>query len=226
MKNALARWICLFSGIASIVFFLLHDALGVMNYPGYEWLRQAVSNLTATTSPSFSTATRFGSIFIMMACLSAALVFLQTRGRGNKRLQLGTALFPLTICVMGVGYALFPLDQPGYGGEAGGSFNDFVHFYVVTGLLVVLGVASLVTIALSGLRENGVKWISAVACVAILGLVLAVVGLVVWGVDVGRFGLLERIGIYGAVLFQTVLGVYVFMNRQPPKAEKAEKINA
>ena len=216
MKRSLSRWLCLFSGCASVVFFFLHDSLGIMSLPGYEWTRQAVSNLTATTSPSFPVSTRFAAIFIMTACVCAVLVFIQTRGRGNLRLQRGTALFSLMICVMGVGYALFPLDQPGYGGQPGGSFNDLMHFFVVTGLLVCLGSAALIFIALSGLRENGVRWLSITACAILLGLLSAVFGLALWGVDVGLFGLLERIGIYGAVCFQTLLGIYVFVGKQPP----------
>jgi len=219
----LSLWFCLFSGIASFVFFTLHDTLGIYNYPGYEWARQAVSNMTATGSPSFTTSTRFAAVFIMTACMCAMLVFLQSRGRGNRRLQQGTALFSATIFAMGVGYALFPLDKPGYGGEPGGSANDFIHFFVVTGLVALLGVAALVLIALSGLRKGGVKWLSIVACTALVALLGALVGLAIWGVDVGLFGLFERIGIYGAVAFQALLGIYVFSDRQPPQKKGAKK---
>ena len=215
VKKSQPQWLCLFSAIACIVFFTLHDTLGMYNYPGYEWARQAVSNMTATESPSFTTSTRFAAVFIMTACLCATLVFLQTRGRGNRRLQRGTTLFSATICTMGVGYALFPLDKPGYGGEPGGSVNDFIHFFVVTGLVALLGLSALALIALSGLRENGARWLSIVACVAMAGLLSALVGLVIWGVDVGLFGLFERIGIYGAVVFQALLGIYVFSDRYP-----------
>ena len=215
MKRTATDWLCLFSAIACLLFFVLHDTLGIYNYPGYEWARQAVSNMTATGSPSFTTSTRFAAVFIAAACVCAALVFLESRGRGNRRLQQGIALFSVTICTMGVGYALFPLDQPGYGGEPGGSTNDIIHFFVVTGLVALLGLAALSLIALSGLRKNGVRWLSIVACVATVGLLGALVGLVIWGVDVGLFGLFERIGIYGAVIFQAVLGLYVFFDKQP-----------
>jgi len=219
MRKTLIQRLSLITAISCFIFFLLYDLMSIMNYPDYEWMRNAVSNLTAKTAPSFAIAMRYGSVFMMLVCLCAVLVFLQTRGRGNRRLQRGIALFSLAICVMGVGYALFPLDEPGYGGEPGGSANDFVHFYVVTGLLFLIGGVALATIALSGLREDGVRWISITACGTMLGLLLAGVGLVVWGVDGGLFGLLERIGVYGAVLFQAVLGIYVFRDRQPPREE-------
>ena len=39
-------------GIANAVFYLLHDIIGAMNYPGYKWMEQAVSDLTAEDSPA------------------------------------------------------------------------------------------------------------------------------------------------------------------------------
>ena len=39
-------------GIANAVFYLLHDIIGGLNYPGYNWMEQAVSDLTAVDSPA------------------------------------------------------------------------------------------------------------------------------------------------------------------------------
>ena len=42
MKNKkLINWLCL-SGVLSIVFYLLHDIIGAINYLGYNWLSQTV----------------------------------------------------------------------------------------------------------------------------------------------------------------------------------------
>ena len=43
MKNKkLINYLCL-SGILSIIFYVLHDVVGAMNYPGYNWMSGAVS---------------------------------------------------------------------------------------------------------------------------------------------------------------------------------------
>lgn len=43
----LCRRFCL-SGMIGAVFYLLHDVVGAGSYPGYNWMSQAVSDLTAT----------------------------------------------------------------------------------------------------------------------------------------------------------------------------------
>ena len=61
MKNLkLINLLCL-CGVISIVFYLLHDIIGAINYPGYNWMSQAVSDLTAADAKSFVVAS--GLIF-------------------------------------------------------------------------------------------------------------------------------------------------------------------
>jgi hypothetical protein len=40
------------TGIIGAFFYTLHDFIGRYNYPGYKWLEQAVSDLTAVNAPS------------------------------------------------------------------------------------------------------------------------------------------------------------------------------
>ena len=49
--KTIGRWALVF-GLFSILFYFLHDIIGAQHYPGYEWMRQAVSDLTATDAPS------------------------------------------------------------------------------------------------------------------------------------------------------------------------------
>ncbi len=63
MKNkSLINWLCL-SGILSVIFYILHDIIGAMNYPQYDWLSQAVSDLTAKDAPSFVIASGYVSTY-------------------------------------------------------------------------------------------------------------------------------------------------------------------
>ncbi len=44
-KESQKYWI-LICGILNVVFYLLHDCIGARFYPGYNWMAQAVSDLT------------------------------------------------------------------------------------------------------------------------------------------------------------------------------------
>jgi len=53
MRNRnLTNWFCL-SGVIALVFYILHDVVGAMHYPNYDWMSQAVSDLTAVNAPSW-----------------------------------------------------------------------------------------------------------------------------------------------------------------------------
>ena len=45
------QWLALM-GVVGTIFYFLHVILGEINYPGYQPLAQAVSDLTAATAPS------------------------------------------------------------------------------------------------------------------------------------------------------------------------------
>ena len=74
MKNIkLINYLCLCS-VLSILFYLLHDIIGALNYPGYNWMKQAVSDLTAADAPSFVVASGFTTVYKILHCLALVLV--------------------------------------------------------------------------------------------------------------------------------------------------------
>jgi hypothetical membrane protein len=56
------NWLCL-SGVAACVFYFMHVFIGAANYPGYDWVKQAVSDLTAEGSASYMVATRYTTLY-------------------------------------------------------------------------------------------------------------------------------------------------------------------
>lgn len=72
-KKTLSNWLCL-SGILSIIFYLLHDIIGAMNYPGYNWLSQAVSDLTATDATSFVIASGYVTVYKIFRLFSDFII--------------------------------------------------------------------------------------------------------------------------------------------------------
>lgn len=216
-RISLSRWLCL-SGVVSAVFYQLHVGLGSRAYPSYDWLRQAVSDLTAFSAPSYAVASRLTTVYGLFSCLCAAIICV-VLGRGlNKALRLGIALFAVMTWLSGLGYALFPLSAPGYGGE----FQDIMHAYVVTGGVAGLSVISMVLIIAGGLRKkSGLRSLAVCACAALLLMMAGGIGM---GAFPAYFGLFERFNVYSAVIFNAVLGVYGFLGKLSSQEEgKFEK---
>ena len=91
-KKKLINWLCL-SGILSVIFYLLHDVIGTMNYSGYNWMSQAVSDLTATDSPSFVIASGYVTVYKILNCLCCALLCTLIKHEKSKTLRIGVYLF-------------------------------------------------------------------------------------------------------------------------------------
>ena len=203
MKNRrLINYLCL-SGIISIVFYLLHDIVGSMNYPGYSFMSQAVSNLTATDSPSFVVASGFVTVYKIFNCLCCALLCILVKNENKKSFKLGVYLFSIMNFISAMGYALFPLSSAGYDG----SKQSFIHVYVLTTLVVLLSIISLVLISIGSFKSNH----KLLGLLAIISLLLMFVG-AVGSANVSKeiFGIIERFSTYSAVIFTGILGLYGF----------------
>ena len=200
-KRKLTNYFCL-SGVIGLVFYLLHDVVGAMHYPDYDWMSQAVSDLTATDAPSFVVASGLSSIYGIFSCLCCAMVCVVVQGKGGRILRLGVYLFTAMNFISAIGYALFPLSESGYAG----SFRDIMHLYVVTALVVILSIASLVLIAIGGFKSKVYKPLAVISLIAVGFMFLGVIGVGIVPAD--YFGIPERFSVYSAVVFTAVLGVW------------------
>ena len=194
MKNKkLINWLCL-SGVISIIFYLLHDIIGAMNYPGYNWMSQAVSDLTSTDAPSFIVANGFVTVYKILNCLCCALLCILIKKEDKKTLRLGVYLFSIMNFISSIGYALFPLSSAGYDG----SMQSFIHVYILTALVVILSIISLVLISIGSFKSK----YKLLGILAIISLVLMFIG-AVGSANVSKdiFGIVERFSTYSAVVF-------------------------
>lgn len=204
MKNKkLINWLCL-TGIISIIFYLLHDIVGALNYPGYNFMSQAVSDLTATDSKSFVIASGFITVYKIFNCLCCALLCILIKNENKKSLRVGVYLFSVMNFISAIGYALFPLSSSGYDG----SIQSFIHVYILTALVVILSIISLILIASGSFKSKN----KSLGILSIISLVLMFIGAVGSGnVSKEIFGIFERFSTYSAVIFTGILGLYGFM---------------
>jgi len=188
------------SGLLCALFYLLHDVIGAMNYPGYDAMRQAVSDLTATDAPSFAAAIGYSSVYGIFSILCCVLLCLLVREE-SKGIRVGIYLFTAMNLVSAIGYSLFPLTSSGYDG----SMQSFVHVYILTILVVLLSIASLLALAYFGIK-GGRKVLGIAAIIAFVAMMFGAVGSQALPQDV--FGLVERFSTYSAVVFTAFLGFY------------------
>ena len=203
-EKKLCRWFCL-SGVLAPVFYVLHDVIGAMNYPGYKWMSQAVSDLTATDAPCFAVAKGLSSAHGVMSvvCCLFVLVLVQNR---HKLTKLGTALFAAESFISAIGYSLFPLSSAGYDG----SVQSFIHVYILTAAVVLLSIISLALIGLGSLKDGR----KALGILAFVALGVMFVGAVGSGAAPKEyFGIFERFSTYSAVMFTCILGLFTFADK-------------
>ena len=202
MKRKLINYLCL-SGVFSIVFYLLHDIIGSINYDGYNFMSQAVSDLTAIDSPVFVLASGFTKIYGILSCLCCALLCILIQDEEKKSLRIGIYLFTIMNFVSAIGYSLFPLSSSGYDG----TMVSFMHVYVITILVVLLSIISLLLIAI-GSFKNKYKLLGIISIIALILMFVGAVGS--QSVPKEYFGIVERFSTYSAVLFTGVLGIFGF----------------
>ena len=195
--------IAMVSGVLCVIFYLLHDVIGAMNYPGYDVMRQAVSDLTATDAPSFAIASGISSVYGIFACLCCVLLCLMFMDK-RKSICTGIILFTAMQFVSAIGYSLFPLSSSGYDG----SIQSFIHVYVITIAVVLLSITSLIVIAVGGFKD-GRKVLGTVSIIALLCMMFGAMGSSMLPEDV--FGIVERFSTYSAVIFTGFLGIYGYI---------------
>lgn len=201
-KRKIINWLCL-TGILSLIFYILHDVVGTLNYPGYNWTREAVSDLTATDSPVYGIAHSLSLVYGILSCLCSLLVCILVKKEEKKILRLGVYLFTTMNFILAIGYSLFPLSSKGYDG----SFQSFMHVYVITIAVVLLSIISLILISVGAFKLKK-KLLGTLSIVALFLMFFGAAGSGILPKSV--FGIVERFSTYSAVVFTMVLGIYGF----------------
>jgi len=83
------------SGVVAAIFYFLHVYFGVQNYPNYNSLSQAVSDLTAVDAPSFVIASRYSSLYSLFSVLGCTFLCLIISNQINKTFRLGIYLYTI-----------------------------------------------------------------------------------------------------------------------------------
>lgn len=213
MKKTLIQYF----GLLGVVSFLSYAAAVVfapLAYPRYDWLSQAVSDLSAANAPSLALWNRLSALYNVCEVVCVTVVCLGVQHKQNKLLKTGVYIFAAMEWISAIGYRAFPLSDSGYAGTA----QDVMHM-VVTVAVVLLSIASLVLVIVAGARDKTCLSYCICAAVALCMMLVGALGMKI--VPAAYFGVVERFSVFAATGFNVALGIHLFLDNTWTKHENA-----
>lgn len=195
-------------GILGVISLLSYTAMVVFSplaYPGYDWMSMAVSDLNAEGAPSQALANQLNALFGPCGLVSIMAVCIVAAGGQSKVLKAGIYCYAAMEWTCNVGYELFPWVK-----DAVSTNPQNIMHLVVTVLVVVLSLVALVLVAIGAGKEQ-MKALKIWAIVCLAAMLIGPMGTALLPKAV--FGLFERFSTFSAVVFNAVLGVWLFTGR-------------
>ena len=202
MKRSLTQKL----GLLGVVSFLSYTAAVVfapLTYPGYNWMAQAVSDLSAANAPSLALWNQLSALYNACEVVCATVVCIGIQGQKTKLLRSGIYLFAIMEWISAVGYRMFPLSDSGYAG----AFQDVMHM-VTTALVVLLSIVSLTMIIVAGTKSKNCRSYGVCAAVALAMMLVGAMGMKI--VPAEYFGVVERFSVFATTGFNAALGIHLF----------------
>ena len=205
MKKRLIQWFGL-TGLIALISYTAAVVFAPMAYPGYDWMAQAVSDLSAQGAPSRPLWEQLSALHALgsVVCASCVAIYVSEKKTATRLFRVGTYLFVAMNWVSGVGYRMFPLADAG---KEIASFQEVMHL-VVTALVVLLSILSLVLLIIAGCKEKKVRGIGLFAGIALAMMMVGSIG--TGAAPAQYFGIVERFSVFAAVGFLAVLGWQMF----------------
>lgn len=195
-------------GILGFISLLSYTAMVVFSplaYPGYNWMTMAVSDLSAQGAPSAELANRLNCLFGPCGLVSIMAVCVAIANISSKQFKAGVYSFAAMEWLCNVGYTCFP-----WVSDAPSSHPQNVMHLIVTALVVVFSLLALVLIFLSA-KKVGQKSLGVWAGICLVAMLMGPVGTGLLPASV--FGIFERFSTFSAVIFNAVLGMYLFVGK-------------
>ena len=211
MKKTLLQKLGLL-GVVSLLSYTSAVVFSPLAYPGYNWMAQAVSDLSAADAPSLALWNQLSAFYNTCEVLCVTLVCIGLQGKKTKLLRTGVSLFAVMEWVSAVGYRMFPLSESGYAG----AFQDVMHM-IVTAAVVLLSIVSLSIVIAAGIRDRSCRSYGLCAAAALGMMLVGALGMKI--VPAAYFGVVERFSVFAATGFNAALGIHLFcMNPERPAA--------
>ena len=195
-------------GICGLISLLSYTAMVVFSplaYPGYDWMSMAVSDLSAEGAPSQMLADRLNALFGPCGIVSIMAVCVAMYGCKSKSFRWGILCFAAMEWICNVGYKMFPWVM-----NAPDSNPQNVMHLIVTALVVIFSLAALILIAI-GAGKEGMRSLQTWALICLAMMLIGPLGTALLPKSV--FGIFERFSTFSAVIFNAVLGMYLYLGK-------------
>ena len=195
-------------GLAGLIQLLSYTAAVIfapLAFPGYDRMSQAVSDLSAESAPSRQLWDQISALYgtCSIICMVCVVLFVADNRISSRLFRVGIYLFAVMNFISEVGYTMFPLSDSG---KDITTFSEIMHM-AVTAAVVMLSVASLTILIISGLKKDGIRSIAVFAAIALAMMFVGAIGMK--AVPSEYFGITERFSVFAAVGFNAVLGIYL-----------------
>ncbi len=194
---------CGLLGIVALLSYTVAVVFSPLAYPGYNWMAQAVSDLSASNAPSLGLWNQLSSLYNICTLICAMMVCAGIQGKGSRLLRSGIYLFTAMEWISAVGFSMFPLSDSGYAG----TFQDKMHI-LSTILVVLLSIVSLVMLIIAGVKRKEYRSFGVFAGSALGMMLVGALGMNI--VPKEYFGVVERFSVFAAVGYNAVLGIELF----------------
>jgi hypothetical membrane protein len=189
-------------GLFGVLFYFLHIAFGNIFYKGYNPFAQAISDLTASNSPSRNIASIFSFIYGIFSVIFTFWFFIYFRSRINKLISSGSCFLCMMNVISFFGYLFFPLSEAGFHD----TFQDKMHI-AVTVFVVVFTIMALIFLGFGFIKTGAYKYIGIISLCTFLLLILGAILLNM--VPKEYFGVAERINAYSIVIYTGILSLWM-----------------
>ena len=207
----------LMCGVVSTVLYILIDLIGGLNYDGYSFANQAISELGAIGAPSKPIVDPLFLVYELLVLAFGVGVFRAAAGRSRAlrvtgALLIAYGLIGLTPLVFGSPDS-FSMHQRGTGSLT----TDTPHI-VLTGVLVLMLLVSMAFGAFAfGARFQAYSFATLITVIMFGALTAPYAPHVAAGQPTPGLGIVERIDVYAAFLWVAVLSLALL--RQPSAAQ-------
>ena len=205
-------------GLLGLVSFFSYAAAVIfapLAYPGYDWMAQAVSDLSAADAPSLALWNQLSAGYNACEVVCATVVCIGIQGRKPKLLRTGVYLFAVMEWISAIGYRMFPLSSSGYAG----AFQDVMHM-AVTAAVVLLSIVSLAILIAAGVKDRRCRSYGVCAAAALGMMLVGAVGTKL--VPAQYFGVVERFSVFAATGFNAALGIHLYCTKPEQAVDQME----
>ena len=205
MNKKLINWLGLL-GIIQLLSYTAAIVFSPMAFPGYNWMEQAASDLSATNAPSRLLWNQLSAFYDSgsVVCATCVSIYISEKKISTKLFRVGIYLFVIMNWISKVGYQMFALSDAG---KDIGGFQEVMHM-VVTACVVLLSIASLVILIIAGCKDKEMKGLGVWAALALGMMFMGPIGMAAFPPQ--YFGIFERFSTYSAVIFTGVIGFQKF----------------